>query len=570
MLAASKTLGQIAAIGGADFGEGFMDLEVPAAVELLQGAEPPRYAGVLILKELARNSANYFHSHISLVFDKILIPLRDSRVMVREGAAELLAACLEIVANRERTTRTTYLMKILQDAQLGLKMAQPEVIHGSLLMYRELLLHGDTVSDLPSFLREDGLVITGVQFMRESFLDTAEQILRFKSHRDSLVRKMVITLIPTLAAYDTQTFSEHHLHKSMSHLLTQLEKPNERSFGAPSLRSGLARFTHWMTAFIAIGHTATAVSSDMKPFLDSIMVQIKLGLQQRGYVFPADCIVAPHAWRRKKNAPSEEPIFQCVGMLASAVGPNLTKLLHDQLDLFFACGLSEPLRQALVAIARNIPPLLKTIQDRLLDLLSMILIGQSYRVIGAPPALVRSDVTAHPRDLSGTKTGKSPELITLALSTLGSFDFSGKTSGRGTLNRAESGIGHVLNEFVRSAALPYLEDDNADVRRAGALTCCKVFMRDPICYQASSHAIEIISDVLDKLLTVGIADPGEHSILEQAVFPNIIVQIQLFDRPFSPPCTNASTNTSPKQKTSVLSSFPSMTRSLRIVSPPLA
>jgi len=63
-----------------------------------------------------------------------------------------------------------------------------------------------------------------------------------------------------------------------------------------------------------------------------------------------------------KKAPSEEPMFQCVGMLASAVGPNLTKLLHDQLDLMFACGLSEPLRQALMAIAKHIPPLLKTIQ----------------------------------------------------------------------------------------------------------------------------------------------------------------------------------------------------------------
>jgi FKBP12-rapamycin complex-associated protein len=77
---------------------------------------------------------------------------------------------------------------------------------------------------------------------------------------------------------------------------------------------------------------------------------------------------------------------------------------------------------------------------------------------------------------------------------------------------SECSVGHVLNEFVRSAALPYLEDDNADVRRAGALTCCRLFVRDPICYQASSHAIEIISDVLDKLLTVGIADPGRHSI----------------------------------------------------------
>ena len=35
-------------------------------------------------------------------------------------------------------------------------------------------------------------------------------------------------------------------------------------------------------------------------------------------------------------------------------------------------------------------------------------------------------------------------------------------------------------------------------------------MRDPICYQASNHSIEIIGDVIDKLLTVGIADPGKE------------------------------------------------------------
>jgi hypothetical protein len=73
---------------------------------------------------------------------------------------------------------------------------------------------------------------------------------------------------------------------------------------------------------------------------------------------------------RRKNAPSEEPIFQCIGMLASAVGPNLTKLLHDQLDLMLACGLSEPLVQALAAIAKYITPLLKTIQGMHLYLTS--------------------------------------------------------------------------------------------------------------------------------------------------------------------------------------------------------
>ncbi len=61
-------------------------------------------------------------------------------------------------------------------------------------------------------------------------------------------------------------------------------------------------------------------------------------------------------------------MLQCVGMLAAAVGPNLTTLLHNQLDLMFAYGLSESLRQALVAIVTHIPPLLKPIQgthDRL-------------------------------------------------------------------------------------------------------------------------------------------------------------------------------------------------------------
>ncbi|EPS96224.1 hypothetical protein FOMPIDRAFT_1167701 [Fomitopsis schrenkii] len=341
MLAASKTLGHIAAVGGSTFGDHWLDYEVQAAITLLQAEkqEAGRYAGVLILKELARNSPTFFHSYIGLVFEKILVPLRDTRVIVRESAAELLAACLEIITLRERQAKSPFLVRILQEAQVGLKMAQPEVIHGSFLTYRELLLHGG-------------------MFMKESFLDAAASILSFKSHRDALVRKMVITLIPTLAVYDPQTFAEHHLHQAMAHLLTQLDKPNERS-----------------VAFIAIGHVASAMGSEMKPFLESIMLHIKQGLQMRG----------------KKNAPSEEPIFQCIGMLASAVGPNLTKLLHDQLDLMFDCGLSEPLRQALTAIATHVPPLLKTIQDRLLDLLSVLLSGQHYRPLGAPASILRAD-----------------------------------------------------------------------------------------------------------------------------------------------------------------------------------
>jgi FKBP12-rapamycin complex-associated protein len=111
-------------------------------------------------------------------------------------------------------------------------------------------------------------------------------------------------------------------------------------------------------------------------------------------------------------------------------------------------------------------------------------------------------------------SGKSPEQIKLALDTLGAFDFSGMPVSVSIpcFSIKASSKGHILNEFVRNSALPYLEDDHAEVRGAAAYACCKLFVRDPITFQASSHAIEIISDVLDKLLTVGIADPGWYII----------------------------------------------------------
>lgn len=37
-------------------------------------------------------------------------------------------------------------------------------------------------------------------------------------------------------------------------------------------------------AFVAIGHVASAVGSEIKQFLEQIMVHIKEGLQQHGYV----------------------------------------------------------------------------------------------------------------------------------------------------------------------------------------------------------------------------------------------------------------------------------------------
>lgn len=64
----------------------------------------------------------------------------------------------------------------------------------------------------------------------------------------------------------------------------------------------------------------------------------------------------------------------------------------------------------------------------------------------------------------------------------------------------------MLHEFVRDCVVYYLDDDNAEIRKAAAVTACQLFIRDPICYQTSAHAIEVMRDVLGRLLSVGVAD----------------------------------------------------------------
>lgn len=98
--------------------------------------------------------------------------------------------------------------------------------------------------------------------------------------------------------------------------------------------------------------------------------------------------------------------------------------------------------------------------ERLLDMLSQILSAQPYKVLGAPSTYMsRNEVSVLARDvnpaqvtplspsilnmLTRPKTqvnGKSPELITLALSTLGSFDFSGKRTHHETFQKLPAHI----------------------------------------------------------------------------------------------------------------------------------
>lgn len=62
------------------------------------------------------------------------------------------------------------------------------------------------------------------QFMHERYIEVCDQILQYKDHRDPLVRRAVIELIPTLASYNHNDFTPNYLHKTMLFLLSQLKK----------------------------------------------------------------------------------------------------------------------------------------------------------------------------------------------------------------------------------------------------------------------------------------------------------------------------------------------------------
>ena len=52
----------------------------------------------------------------------------------------------------------------------------------------------------------------------------------------------------------------------------------------------------------------------------------------------------------------------------------------------------------------------------------------------------------------------------------------------------------------------YTESPNAKVRKASALTCCQLFIQDPIIYQTSFNSIRVVGDVISRLLGMGVAD----------------------------------------------------------------
>ena len=113
---------------------------------------------------------------------------------------------------------------------------------------------------------------------------------------------------------------------------------------------------------------------------------------------------------------------------------------------------AEALVKALTEIVGALPATLPRVQSMLLDLLSLVLARKPISSSASSSTLQTLQAALAAGELQGAA------MTRLALATLGSFSF----------------VPYPLLDFVRDYVLPYLDDNDAAIRKAAALAACHV------------------------------------------------------------------------------------------------
>lgn len=304
------------------------------------------------------------------------------------------------------------------------------------------------------------------------------------------VNQVLLILLPSLVQLQPKRFCEHddYVRDSIDYLISMIKLPNLRSL-----------------AYIALGlFTLSILSDDAKRdrneptkfdvYIEKIMKQIR-----------AAFIVKDG----KKRSNPDPAVFICIGFLAQAFGEKIEKEIRDMLPTLFSLGLTEPLANSLYNICKYISSLEMKIHQNLLELLNNIIFNNQMNtnIIGnsgsseiiieaydtesldALPSLPPPTMT--PVVLFNVPETVSTETLKLALKVLGRFIF--------TVN--------ISMKFARQCAHTYLTHDNRAIRLEAVHTCCHLLKPS---LKSHGGAIDIIQDVLQSLLLVGITDVDKN------------------------------------------------------------
>lgn len=543
----AKGMGILALSAGNHAAE-YVDFETKRALEWLAGErhEGQRYSAVLILKELATFTPTFFFQQVPQFFENIFNAVRDPKPAIREASVAALRATLAVTSQREtkRDHSEDWYKHCLEEALrpysdvLGKekRINKEDWIHGSLLIINELLrcsnMEGERLrvemeelaiqqntfekavkefsprrrspantSGFQQLHQKSPLIVFDLshnsapqrrnlfesrvckELMTKNYDKVANLVHQlYQGNRSIYVQQVMLKAIPRLAAFDPELFSRTFLRDTIVYLLNALRRDKERP-----------------AAFQAVGLLAVAVKDNIFSYCTRIMEVVRSAL-------PAKDLP-----QKKQKAISVEPsVFTCISMLGRALETSIARDMRDILDSMLFTGLSPALTAALRDLATYIPQMKKDIQDGLLRMLSLILIGRPLQHPGAPKTL--------PIGSSASTDSQDDTSITLALSTLGSFDFEG----------------HSLTQFVLHCAENYLCSRSKKIRSEAIRTCARLLMPLLTVSKAlegqqkhSMKTMNTVADVLKKLLIVGITDPEPEirycvlSVLDERFDPHL-------------------------------------------------
>lgn len=301
------------------------------------------------------------------------------------------------------------------------------------------------------------------ELTNEAFKDLCIIVLRNRNSKNPLIMQALSIVLPRLSAFNPHEFMKYHFDESINYLYSSIREKRERA-----------------AAFHSIALIAVSIQKDITPHLATIMEHIKKCLPTRDI-----------ASKKTKNIVVEPAVFFCISMLARAVGHHIAVEVKDLLEPMFESGLSPALTAALKDLAQQIPSLKKDIQSGLLQMLSKVLMGKSLK----PPGSGRQSRPSLPpvSSYSSLDSYQNVGNVTLALKTLGSFDFENQT----------------LKQFVRHCADNYLSSERKEIRMEAVRTCTRLLLPSVALassQQPSDSAMNTVAEVLSKLLVVGITD----------------------------------------------------------------
>eukprot|EP01117_Protostelium_nocturnum_P014316 TRINITY_DN5444_c0_g1_i3.p1 TRINITY_DN5444_c0_g1~~TRINITY_DN5444_c0_g1_i3.p1 ORF type:complete len:2209 (+),score=787.54 TRINITY_DN5444_c0_g1_i3:161-6787(+) len=300
---------------------------------------------------------------------------------------------------------------------------------------------------------------TGSDFLKDRYQDIAQTVFKHRDNRDKLIKKTVVLVIPRLASFSPEEFIKNYLDLSINHLVASSKKDTDAK----------------KVSFIAIGDISVVVKDSIRPHLDAIMSSVRIALQPK-----------------VKGIHCASEAVTCIAKLSTAVGSAMRDSINELMEPIFASGLSQSLTDSLSTIASNIPEISTEIQENLLDLLSITLAGKLFYYPGTP-AKWRRKIVNNPPPIPAVPLSKEEQdrVIALALRILGNFNFDP----------------HLLTELLRTCIVNYLKDPNPQIRKESALCCCKLMASSSVKTTEGRYYAIVVSEILERLISVGIADP---------------------------------------------------------------